>query len=223
MKSRGRFSAEELRHLGFRIRAVRILTGLNQEEFSAKHNVPYISLKNWEQGKFTPRSESILAYLKALETEGIQVDPDWLYFGSGPGPTYLNRSTKISEKMSASVIDKQIAFFKERQLSMGLNPIISHIEDDLMFPDFKCGDIVGGVFIPRQEVIELSMDGAEIERPFLVLDSNGKYYPRHLFINDKQIFINSNKSRRLLEYTHSSLAKINWYYSDVHNAINNSL
>lgn len=213
MKSRGRFSADELRHIGLRIRAIRILTGLNQEEFSTKHGVPHISLKNWEQGRFTPRSESLTAYLKAIEGEGIQVDPEWVYFGSGVGPIYLNGSSKKREQMPSMVLKKHVEFFKEQQLSIGLNPVVSQVEDDSMMPDFKSGDVLGGVFLSRQEVFELSAIKREMQRPFLVLDSNGRYYPRHLFVNNERLFINSNDDRHLYEYTYASLAKICWYYS----------
>ncbi len=215
MKSRGRFSADELKHIGFRIRAVRILTGLNQEEFSKIYGLPYISLKNWEQGKFTPRSESIATYLMAIESAGIRVDPDWLYFGSGPGPIYLNANAKVKEEMTASELDKNIAFFKEQLQSRGLNPVISHVDDNSMLPVFKRGDLLGGMVLSRREVL-LSAQKNEMLRPFLILDSNGNYSPRRLFISNDQIFTNSYDDSYLCEYKHSWLAKICWY-TDIHN------
>ena len=220
MKSRVRFSADELRHIGFRIRAVRILTGLNQEEFSSKHDVPYISLKNWEQGKFTPRSESVAIYLTAIESEGIQVDPDWLYFGSGPGPIYLDASTKTSKKPSSSVLDKYIALFKEQQISLGLNPVISEVDDESMFPDFKTGDVLGGVFFSRQEFLKLASQKQEMQRPFLILSSEGNYAPRRLFVHDQQIFFNSNDDHHLREYKHSLFGKICWHHTEFHSPNN---
>lgn len=216
MKSRGRFSADELKHIGLRIRAVRILTGLNQEEFSSGYGLPYISLKNWEQGKFTPRSESIAAYLQAIEGAGIQVNPDWLYFGSGPGPIYLNANAKMKEKVSASEIDKNATFFKEQMQSRGLNPVISYVLDDSMFPVFKSGDVLGGLVFSREEIL-LSRQKKEMQRPFLILDSMGNYLPRRLFISKDQIFTNSYEDHYLSEYKHCWLANICWYYSDINN------
>lgn len=212
MKSRVRFSADELRHVGFRIRAVRILTGFNQEEFSSKHDVPYISLKNWEQGKFTPRSESVANYLKAIESEGIRVDSDWLYFGRGPGPTYLTAPIKVNKQFSSSVLDKYIALFKEEQISFGLNPVVSQVDDESMSPDFKIGDLVGGVFFSKQEILRIVSQKQEIQRPFLILSPNGTYFPRRLFVHNTQIFFNSNEDHYLREYEHSLFGKIYWHH-----------
>ena len=86
------------------------------------------------------------------------------------------------------------------------------------FLKFKTGDVLGGVFLSRQEILRLASQKQEMQKPFLILNAKGNYVPRRLFVHDKQLFFNSNEDHYLHEYKHSLLGKICWHHTEFHNS-----
>ena len=83
---------------GLRIKAARVLTNLNQEDFAEKFKFGYASVKNWELGRSIPRDDTVGKILEAFHECGVQTTRDWLLFGLGSGPNHFSeRDDNISQ------------------------------------------------------------------------------------------------------------------------------
>ena len=212
MSSRSQYSEEEIKRISLRMKSARVLSGMNQEEFANANGIPHMSLKGWEMGKALPRQSGLLKFLNALLSNGIQVDSEWLLFGSGAGPTLVAGARPETPTGKSGYIDQQIALFKKEQVSKGLNPLVIEIKDGLMSPTYNLGDIVGGVFINQDEAKTQSADNVQKGAVFLARIDEGIFAPRQVFFSHGRLFISSIKDRELSEYSTQLLAKISWHY-----------
>lgn len=212
MTSRSQYSEEEIKRICIRMKSARVLSGLNQEQFANAHGISHMSLKGWEKGKALPRQLGLLKFVSALNACGIQVDTEWLLFGSGAGPTCTPRQSPKIQSERANYLEQQIALFKKEQVSMGLNPLVAEINDTAMSPQYKSGDIVGGVFVTLDIVRNNLLQRGQKGEVFLVRIDDVNFAPRQLFLAGERMFISSLEDLTLFEYSTRLIAKICWHY-----------
>lgn len=209
MSNRKKLSEEEIRHIGFRIRSCRVLTGLTQEDFGNSYGFPVPSLKTWEFGAVIPRLDGLKKYCQALRSFGLFVTTDWLLFGDGTGPTYyleqrhvLNEPSGISPTESGAL--KEV--FENACRKNKENAIVVEIDDDEMAPYYCCGDTIGGILLES---------GAfqNTKKPVLVRLNSVKFAPRFLHVVDGEFFICSIKTPAIEKIKLESFGFIKWYYS----------
>lgn len=205
MADRKKFSKEELKGIGFRIKASRVLTGLNQEEFGSKYNIPAPSIKTWEFGSVVPRLDGLTKFTDALRESGIYVSTNWLLHGMGTGPSYF-----LGQQHSESVVDVDDSFaelFKKSCKKSKENPVIVEIRDDEMVPLFKPGDLVAGVLLDR-----LSFK-SDPHKPMLVNLGDGSYVVRYIQLVDDCFFLSSSKNHNIKKVNVETFACIRWHRS----------
>lgn len=206
-----RFSKEEIKRIGLRLHSARVLTGLNREEFSEKNGLPPASIKNWEIGRALPRQEGMNGALSALKSCGVFVSLEWILYGSGAAPSYLETETFEQKDNSDGFIEEQATLFKKAQRAQGLNPIVVTVRDDAMFPIFKKMDTIGGIIIDpsdAKEIIERRLEHA----PWLVTLSNGDFIPAWLFSCKERWFFHTEKNKELQECLSPVIVRIKWHY-----------
>lgn len=210
MAERGRFSIDELKCIGWRIKSVRSLTGLNQEEFSSSGDIPYMTLKGWELGRALPRPDGLRLVLNNLEAHGIKVTPEWLIFGEGNGPVYGTKNVPVSAEDPG--IEPIVKAFKTEQRRMGYNPIILKINDTSMSPRFRVGDLVGGIVLGVNELRE-KLSSEEIgNRAWLIPVANQEWVVRNIFFNAEKIFTKSLHGADIAEANIGFVGNIIWHY-----------
>ena len=69
MTTRKFLTSEDIQKIGLRMKSCRVLTGLNQEEFADKHQIPYTTIRNWEYGKVVPRLSGMNEFIDALKKD----------------------------------------------------------------------------------------------------------------------------------------------------------
>jgi len=209
MSDKRHFSVSDLKGVGLRIKACRTLTGLNQEEFSLKHEFSLPSVKSWEFGRVVPRIEGLQKLIEALRADGIFVKINWLLFGEGTGPSFFLDSFDNSldtHDLSDSGSNYIEAFKLECKRSKQ-NPIIALIDDDEMSPYYRKGDITAGVLVDDSDLKKAhqSLNGLT---PMLSILSNGNYAPRLVHIMPEGIYISSIKTPHIRKLEPVSLGRV---------------
>lgn len=201
MTTRKLLTNEDIQKIGLRMKSCRVLTGLNQEEFADKHQIPYTTIRNWEYGRVVPRLSGMNEFIEALKKDSVYVDCDWVLYGEGHGPSFINnhqeKEQEDAEAQSSEIV--LIALFKEQCRKEKKIPVISSIEDDYMSPWFFKGDIVTGVLV-NQEQIEQELEKSQLNMPYpiLVRLKDGRYYPRWVKkLNQDWIFMSNHISTNL--------------------------
>jgi transcriptional regulator with XRE-family HTH domain len=209
MVERKKFSKDEIKRIGLRIRASRVLTGLTQEEFGSKHNIPVPSIKTWEFGSVVPRLDGLTKFADALRGSDIYVSPDWLLHGIGTGPSYfLGQRNDNLDEIDASLLGDSTAFkelFRQICKKSKENPVIVEIHDDEMLPIFKLGDLVAGVLMDKSNYEDDSL------RPMLVNLGDGSYVVRYLHLVEGQFFVCSLKNPKIKRVKVESFCCIRWH------------
>jgi transcriptional regulator with XRE-family HTH domain len=208
-----RFSQEEIKQIGIRMQAVRVLTGLSREEFADKTSIAAMTIKNWELGRVIPRNEGINNLLAAFREYGVFVSLEWILFGTGAGPNYLQESQNINISNTREYVLKQIQFFKESQRLLKHNPIVVEVTDDSMAPIYQINDILGGILFTEKMVQDFINNKQYMARPWLICMPNGDFAPKWVYLSKDKWFVRSNNSSELTECTSPTLAKIIWHYS----------
>lgn len=213
MGERGRFSIDELKCIGWRIKSVRSLTGLNQEEFSAHGDIPYMTLKGWELGRALPRQDGINRILLSLAAHGIQVTPEWIIFGEGSGPIYSLKSTS-PQIVAGEELNLTTKSFKSEQRKKGNNSIVMRISDGLMRPKFNIGDTVGGIIMPVREVRHKYSSEDINSTSWMIPMNDDGWAIRDIFFNEERLYVRKTSSADILESSALSIGKIVWHYFD---------
>jgi hypothetical protein len=213
MVERGRFSIDELKGIGWRIKSVRSLTGLNQEEFSAHGDIPYMTLKGWELGRALPRQDGINRVLQSLAAFGIEVTTEWLIFGEGSGPIYRvkDSSTQIA---ACEELDLTTKAFKSDQRKKGKNSIVVRISDASIKPKFNIGDSVGGIIMSVKEVRNRYSSEYINSVSWIIPTSDDGWGIRDIFFDKERLFIKKTSSADISESSAMSIGKIVWHYFD---------
>ena len=217
MNSSGKLSSDEVRQIGLRVKSVRVLSGLNQEEFALKHGIGHMSLKSWEMGRATPRRDGMFHFLEAIKNEGICVEPSWIYHGTGLGPTYFSTIQRVNKKIESTYIESQIDLFTKEKISKGHNPVIVTVDDESMIPEYKPGQIIGGIFTTIENIKNKFSDEFILGIPWLVFINDGTLAPRRLYFSGDNLFFKANNKSDLVPYFSSSIAQICWNYLDFEN------
>lgn len=207
------FTKEELKKIGTRVRATRILCGLRREDLAKKQDIGIASLKNWEQGRLLPKYDAIVATINTLKESGVFISLEWLLFGNGAGPNYYETNNFNEKKNQDDWLDEQIKLFKKIERSLGFNPITFILQDDTMTPMYKKGDLLGGVLVSHELVKTNLSISTNYRHPWLISLTNGSFIPAFIYINNNRWFINTLKHSELKEIPLPTIAKIKWHYA----------
>src|SRR5580704_15321996 len=131
------FSLEQRKKIGNRIRGARIMSGLTQEEFSAKYSISLSTLKNFEIARVVPRSATVLSIVEAIQAEGIIVDEHWIVYGKSNG----KNGTVPSMLRTDDQVLREIDILKSHFINNGATPIIATVKNNDMSPRYLEGDI----------------------------------------------------------------------------------
>lgn len=209
-------SEDEVQRISWRMKSARMLTGLTQENFSAENDISVTSLKCWEMGRAVPRQEGLSNYLNAIRKHGIEVSHEWIFHGSGPGPTYVDVVPSTKRSPTSDYLEQQIKLFQGNMRSRGLNPIVIEVADDAMSPVYSRGDIVGGFYVEVDQV-RAQKTPLEIQQsPWLIGAGDSCKLVYLLFANDaNQLFYRSSESETLTMFTSSLIGKVCWHHRNL--------
>jgi DNA-binding transcriptional regulator YiaG len=220
MVSSRQLSDKEVQQISLRMKSARMLTGLTQENFAEENGISLTSLKCWEMGRSVPRKEGALSYVNALSKNGIDISLDWIFYGGGSGPTYMSGTQIETPKGHSSYIELQINLFKKHQLSKGLNPIVTYVQDDEMLPQFKRGDLVGGYYVTIDEIRSRLSLGEILKSSWLLKLDNADFTPRFLVIGESKdhMFYCSKTDPVIRSCSILAVGQICWHYSNAEKA-----
>jgi transcriptional regulator with XRE-family HTH domain len=207
-----KFSKDEIKSIGIRMHASRVLTGLSREEFAEKQNIPVMSIKNWELGRVMPRTEGIQTLINAFKEQNIYVSFEWILYGSGVGPNYIETTTFEREESANANLFEQVSLFKKSQRAQGLNPVVVAINDDNMSPTYFKGDLIGGIILPTEAVKKEISESAYLKGPWMISVATGEFVPALIYFTANQWLMNTFKEPELKECGVPSIAKIKWHY-----------
>lgn len=208
------FSKEDLRNIGIRLHAARVLTGMRREEFAEKQDVSVTSIKNWELGRVLPRHDKIVSVLNTLKACGIFASQEWILYGNGLSPNYqspeLTQAFTPENAHNNEFIDEQIKLFLKAQRAKGFTPVVVSVSDNAMAPTYHKGDHVGAVLVSH-EYVKGAL--ANNHTTWLVTTTMGTFAPANLFFLGDRWFFNTAQRTELRELSSPSIAKILWHYS----------
>lgn len=208
-----KFSREEVKKIGIRLHAARVMTGQNREEFAEQLEIPAASIKNWELGRVLPREDAIILMLDTLKQSGVFVSQEWVLLGSGTGPNYIETTTFEQQENLHEIVTEQVNLFKKIQRVRGFNPVIATVADSSMTPIYVKGDLIGGVLVSTEFVKKELCKKSTHKIPWLLATPNGHYIPAFIYFNSKSWYFNTNTNFELQECLFPSFAKIKWHYS----------
>jgi transcriptional regulator with XRE-family HTH domain len=209
MSDKRHFSVNDLKSIGLRIKACRILTGLNQEEFAKKHSFALPSVKSWEFGRVVPRVEGLNKLIDSLRVDDIFVKINWLLSGEGTGPSFFLESSdeNNSNLLSNSSDNSYLECFKSECKKKKQNPIIAVVNDDEMLPYYRSGDIVAGILM-SEDALKSNNDENNALLPMLSFLPAGNYAPRWVHFTSEGIYMSSIKNPRIKKLDSISIGKI---------------
>jgi transcriptional regulator with XRE-family HTH domain len=212
-----RISEEEVQRISWRMKSARMLTGLTQENFAQENDISLTSLKCWEMGRAVPRQEGVTNYLNAVKRHGIDVSFDWIFYGSGPGPTYLEGTQLSKRGPESNYLEEQIKLFQDQVRSKGLNPIILTVSDACMDPYYAVGDVVGGYYVALDKVLQKDSSLAIHSKPWLLGATDGSFILRFLVIADEsnQIFYRENNTNPVKKLNSSLVGRVCWHHRQI--------
>ncbi len=210
-------SEEEVQRISWRMKSARMLTGLTQESFAAENDISLTSLKCWEMGRAVPRREGLTNYLDAIKKHGIDVAFDWIFYGSGPGPTYIE-GTQLSQRAPESdYVEQQIKLFQNEVRSKGLNPIVIKVADEAMEPEYVQGDIVGGYYVSLDKLLSQNTTVKIHQSHWLIGTPEDDFRLGLLLVEEDsaQIFCRESKVAPLKKLTSSLVGQICWHHRSI--------
>ncbi len=167
-----------------RVLLVREMTKLSRREFAKKTGIPHSTMQHWEDGSLHALPEkSVMRLIKASSALGVHCSYDWLMFGKGIPPHYIDKvalvsgtTQKLTKKLNLSdeaqgkQIKEEITLF----LRQDKDAVELVVPDDAMEPSFMAGEIVAGIRYYGKEIESLlGMD-------CIVLIQGGEAYLRRL-------------------------------------------
>lgn len=169
-----------------RLRRLRSMTGLNQENFARACSIGLSTLKNYEAAIMQGLSEkAAIKIIEGVYNIGVQCSLDWLLYGNGELPKllYLNpdeqdtferevtiQSHSIRPRTNVEAIEAEFDVFYK----MHANGVVIQIDDSSMEPKYEIGDWVGGNFLLSDEI------NNAINKDCIIKLSDEKLIVRHL-------------------------------------------
>lgn len=179
---------------GKRIRMLRALSGLSRKQFQAQLNVSISTLNIWENGRVCLTVKGAARIVSAVKEVGIECSEEWLLSGLGspPRPTTSDFLPQIGK--SSPETDIFIRSVK--------NSVHTAVDDELMSPFFRVGDLVAGEAISFEEIesfvgrfILVELDDRTIVRYLDAVSNDAVYlstYERQTIANDNVTCIRSS-------------------------------
>jgi transcriptional regulator with XRE-family HTH domain len=131
------FILSELEHVGQRLKALRLATGLSRKAITDQYDIKGPTLVSWEAEKRGLKIENALILVKIYRDYGIDCTIDWLMKGKGINP--LENAGQTPEK---TFVLREIGRFK----AFFPDAVVLELDDDYMAPWICKGDYVGGVY-----------------------------------------------------------------------------
>lgn len=213
MSNRKKFSEEEIKNVGLRIKACRVLTGLTQEELGNKYGIPTPSIKTWEFGGVVPRLEGLKKFSDALRNDGVFVNTDWILYGNGTGPSYsLDKTIDEANDLVDPLFDDIGIFknmFKQFCKKTKKNPVIFEINDEEMDPLYCKHDLIAGYLLSKEHY------DAHFSKPVIVKLPDNNYALRYLHkVGEDEFFVSSLKNKQINKIEISFLGCVIWHKSN---------
>lgn len=134
---------------GKRLRQLRQMSGLSRQAIEDKYRINAKTMQSWESGNaggLTPKGAMRVVY--AMAEEGIHVTKEWLLYGAGIGPQWLNLDSSVTNQANIQPLDfDQETAIRQELLAFrqhNINPIDMRVMDDGMEPHYMIGDYIGG-------------------------------------------------------------------------------
>lgn len=125
---------------GTRVKKIRNMANLTQEQMCEDGELNPHTLAGWEVGRHGGLSKKgAQKIVNRVAQEQVICSVDWLLQGSAPEPYVLSRSAGTQSQTDA--IQREIDYF----LSNNIDAVIHQMTDDAMLPLAKQGDVVGGI------------------------------------------------------------------------------
>lgn len=211
MSNQKKFTEEEVKNVGLRIRSCRVLTGLTQEEFGNACGFSVPSIKTWELGSVIPRADGLKKYCESLKSYGLFVNTDWLLYGAGTGPAYFLHQGNSTQEERRKTLDSKVVSIKEsfedNCRKNKENPVFFQIADDEMASFYEPGDFIGGVLIERNNLTN------KPQKPMLAKLENGDYLIRFVYLIDDEFFISSIKNPLIQKVKLDAIGAVKLHYA----------
>ncbi len=192
-------SVEQRKKIGNRIRGARIMSGLTQEDFSAKYSISLSTLKNFEIARVVPRFTTVLSIISAIQAEGIIVDEDWIIYGRSNGKDgSIPRILQTNAQMQ-----REIDVLKNHLIDNGTSPIIATVKNNDMSPKYLEGDVLIGLLSDLDFAFPIS-------RHFLI-EVGGDFIPYSIIKEGKAYYAVNSSKTRLIRVKNERVASIIWH------------
>ncbi|MCA9508990.1 MAG: helix-turn-helix transcriptional regulator [Myxococcales bacterium] len=218
-----KLTVDELKRIGWRIRAVRALTGLSQEQFATLIDVPIMTIKGWELGRALPRDDSLRRVTDSMAEQNICVSLDWILHAEGSGPFFLKgtRSSLVKKDERIDSIDAdntEVAIaFKTRQRKIGQNPIVATLHETSPNYRFFKGDIVGAILVSKNVALEINKEHHYKYWLVPLSSDEDRWIIREIFFDNNDIFMKSPGTSDISKFGGSLIGIIKMHYrSGVH-------
>lgn len=171
---------QDAKSIGARFRSARSLVpDLNRKMFCERHGINRYTMQSWENGLHISKGKNIWKFIEALQKEGVLCSMEWLIHGKGaPAKTVDAFELPANEETFSS--SHPHFHLAERLIKENKNLCMAVIEDDLMAPKYRQGDIV----------VAMLKDPDMLLDPFLLIEkSPGHFLVRRAITHKDQIIL----------------------------------
>jgi len=167
---------KELKSPSSRIKYIREALGLTRDFIAQKYGIPIITLSFWENKAEHLTENAIEKCISAYFQEGIVLHKDWIRYGTGPEPRFVDELDKVKiedtkegleEKFDTKLILDDVEIFRQTYHD-GIVMLVTGTE---MEPLYEAGSYVGGR-------IRFDADSAVGLDCITILDDGSRYFRR---------------------------------------------
>ncbi|CZG83610.1 TPA: helix-turn-helix domain-containing protein [Legionella pneumophila subsp. pneumophila] len=178
--------------MGQRIKRARMLAGLSRKDLEEKHGISIHTLQSWELGRNPLNKAKAASLVEILNQYDVSCSIDWLLEGIGKGPSVIENEfqnypfladTVGNLLASEQAIQKEIDFFKTNNP----NAVVITVSDDAMEPEYKVGDIVGGI-----KFINQNKKNQCVGHNCIVETTEGTFFRRLIKSENKYLLVCNN-------------------------------
>ena len=182
---------------GIRLKELRLKANISATKLSELTGISRVTLSYWENAKNrTISRKGAELIIKALKSIGYEADVNWLLYGNqktinleNNDSDLINSCINYNNKFIDSLKNETDTFLK-----FNPNSIITKVEDNMMFPIIKKGDLVGGVLQNLDKIQESTTCIIKNKEEYYIRNINKfnkKYSISHINMNSKE-YINFN-------------------------------